>query len=134
MNMSDHQILEFALQGDHPVLAILREQLTQATLSPRDYTGVGFVTDITVPEQARRLPSSSLVISDVHAEVKGLEHGAGFVVFIEGGALSMLECYMYEDAWPTDAHIHRLYYTGPQEPGSSSLVEVTPREIGYAFK
>lgn len=132
--MSDRQILEFAVQGDHPVLEILREQLTQSTLSPRDYTGVGFATDITVPEQVRRLPSSSLIISDVHAEVTGLEHGAGFVVFLENGALSMLEGYCYEDSWPTNASIHRLYYMHQQEPESSPLVEVSPRDLEYVFK
>jgi hypothetical protein len=89
--MSDHQILEFAFAGDHPVLAILREQLSQATLSARDYTGVGYYTNITVSAQACRLPSSRLVIHDVHAEVTGLEHGAGFAVILEEGALSLLE-------------------------------------------
>ncbi len=134
MHTSDHQILEFALQGDHPVLEILREQLSQASLSARDYTGVGFVTDINVPKQARRLPSSRLTISDVQAEVTGLEHGAGFVVFLEHGALSMLEGYCYEDSWPTDVTIHRLFYMHPQEPGSPALVEVSPRDLEYVFR
>jgi hypothetical protein len=132
--MSDHQILEFALTGDHPVLAILREQLSQATLSARDYTGVGYYTNITVSAQACRLPSSRLVIHDVHAEVTGLEHGAGFAVFLEEGALSLLEGFCYEDAWPTDATVHRLFYMHHDEQGSPSLVEVTPRDLKYVFK
>jgi hypothetical protein len=80
--------MDYLLRGGHPVLATLREQLAVATVAAREFTGVGFFTRFHVPPTASRLPSPRpIVISDVHAEVSGLQHGAGFVLFVEDGVL-----------------------------------------------
>lgn len=134
MNELERQVMEFALQGEHPALAILREQLEVAAVSTRKYTGVGFLTSFVVPTNTRRLPSARrLIIHDVFAEILGLQYGAGFLVFVEHGVLDTLECAVFEDAWPTQASIRRLYYMQPKEPGSPSLVEAAQRDITFAF-
>jgi hypothetical protein len=126
--------MEFALRGEHPALEVLREQLAAAAVSAREYTGVGFFTHFAVPAGARRLPSAGrVVIGDVHADVSGLQYGAGFLVFVERGILDTLECFIFEDTWPTEARIHRLSYVRPKEPGSASLVEVAQRDLGFAL-
>jgi hypothetical protein len=134
MNALERQVMEFALRGEHPVLEILREQLAAAAVSSRKYTGVGFFTDFAVADSVRRLPSAGrMVIGDVYADVAGLQHGAGFLVFIERGMLDVLECFISEDAWPADARILRLYYVHPREPGSPSLVETPQRDLDFAL-
>src|SRR5579871_5101850 len=95
------QALTYLLQGEHPVLAVLRDQLRALSVADREFTGVGFFTNFTVPESAVRLsPPGRMVIGDVHAEIDGLEHGAGFILFIENGAIKTLECFIHEAAWP----------------------------------
>jgi hypothetical protein len=36
----------------------------------------------------------------VIARMEGLEHGAGFMLFIDDGVLVMLEGYTYDEPWP----------------------------------
>lgn len=120
--------MDYLLRGDHPVLATLRDQFAGATVAAREFTGVGFFTRFDVPLTAPRLPSPQrLVLSDVHAEVSGLQHGAGFALFVKNGALDMLECFIYEDAWPPDARLLRVYYVQPREPGGAALIETSER-------
>ena len=126
--------MEFTLRGEHPALEVLREQLATATVSRREYTGVGFFTSFVIPESVARLPSvGRMVIGDVYADVTELQHGAGFLVFVESGALDVLECFISEDTWPVEAHIQRLYYVHPKEPGSGSLVEAEQRDLIFAM-
>ena len=134
MNSLERQVMEFALRGEHPALEVMREQFTAATVSRREYTGVGFFTHFAVPDSAQRLPSlERIVVGDVYAEMSDLQYGAGFLVFIDRGILDMLECFIFEDAWPVEARIRRLYYVHPKEPGSGSLVEVEPRDLVFAL-
>jgi hypothetical protein len=73
------------------------------------------------------------VLSDLYAEISGLEHDAGFVLFIEDGAIDVLECFIVDDRWPDDATLRRPYYVRPAAPGSSSIIETKERDIEYAF-
>jgi hypothetical protein len=133
VNALERQVMEFALRGEHPGLEVLREQLAAAAVSTGEYTGVGFFAHFAVPDSARRLPSAGrMVIGDVYADVTGLQHSAGFLVFVERGILEMLECFIFEDAWPAEARICRLYYLRPKEPGSSSLIEAAQRDLAFA--
>jgi hypothetical protein len=132
MNDIERQAMDYLLRGDHPVLATLREQLAAATVAAREFTGVGFFTRFDVPPTVARLPSARrIVLHDVHAEVSGLQHGAGFALFVEGGVLDTLECFIYEDAWPPDAKLLRLYYMKPREPGEAVLVETPERDLEW---
>jgi hypothetical protein len=70
----------------------VREQLRHATVSKREFSGVGFFTEFALSSDAtvrRDLPDAT--IGDVGAQVSGLQHGAGFVLFIRGGVVTMLE-------------------------------------------
>ncbi|CAN5437695.1 hypothetical protein BH10PLA2_BH10PLA2_13630 [soil metagenome] len=129
----ERQVMEFSLKGEHPVLAGLRDQFTEANVCGREFTGVGFYTDFAIPERALRVPYERLVISDIYADITGLLHGASILIFIENGYLATLECAICEDAWPVEASIGRLYYLRPKEPGSPSLVETAHRDIEYAL-
>lgn len=88
----------------------VRQQLAHATVSKREFSGVGFSTDFVVPAAAavrRDLPS--MEISDVGAEFPSVQHGAGFVLFIRGGVVSLLEGFTYGEPWPTDTDEFRVH-------------------------
>ncbi len=134
MSEIERQIMDFLLRGEHPVLVLLRKQLAVTTVSKRHFTGVGFFTWFEVPPSAPRLPHPHrLVISDVHADLSGLQHGAGFLLFVENGVLDNLECFIYEDAWPANARLLRVYYMRPREPGSPMLIETRERDLEWAL-
>src|SRR4051812_21951318 len=80
----------------------IRQQLSYATITERSFTGVGFFTDFAIsPDAPVRRDLADATIGDVGAEFPGLRHGAGFLLFIRGGVLSMLEGYTYDESWPT---------------------------------
>jgi hypothetical protein len=74
-------------------------------------SGVGFFSHFDVPEGAPRLPGSpSIRFGDVAAEIDGLQHGAGFLVFIDDGVLTMLEGVSYGETWPQTVSKYELRY------------------------
>jgi hypothetical protein len=107
----EQQVLQMLLEGDDPALAILRIQFGLAKRKPREMSGVGFFTYLDVPEDAPRLTNNaSLRFGDVSAEIDGLEHGAGFVLFVDDGVLTTLEAYTYDEPWPPLVTGYELSY------------------------
>jgi hypothetical protein len=135
LNEMERRALEMLLAGDNDELAIYRAQLNAATVASRKVTGVGFFTQLSVPAELPRVKNRArLVVGDLYAEVSGLEHEAGFLLFIEDGAIDILECFIVDDHWPDNAALRRLYYVRSAAPGSSSVVETKERDIEYALR
>lgn len=109
----EQAVLDKLVEGDHPVLATIRQQLSQARLTKREHTGVGFYCDFEVEGNAPAVVGD-FQIGDVHAELEGLAHGAGFVLFIRGGRISMLEGYTYDEPWPERIRGFSLKYADPE--------------------
>ena len=84
----EREVLDKLLAGDHPALAILRQQSAQARLVERELTGVGFYCEFEVAPNAPAL-SRDFQIGDVQANVEGLARGAGFVLFVREGRISL---------------------------------------------
>ena len=82
-------------------ISILNEQMKGAIILSRTMTGVGFYTKFLVDKKAQQLDKKSLQISGVGANISGVEHGAGFILFIKEGVIDNLEGFTYaEDRWP----------------------------------
>lgn len=95
-------VIEKLLAGEHPVLELLREQSRTCRLKKRELTGCGFFTELEMDRTVKAAPTvqENLRIGGVKARIAGLEHGAGFVLFVSGGYLDMLEGYSYDEPWP----------------------------------
>ena len=116
----ERAVLEKLFAGEHPVLAALRTQLEASKVARRELTGVGFFVDFTVPRTVPPAPvGERLSFGDVHAELEGLAHGAGFLAFVEEGYLTLLEGFSYDEPWPasTDRFLLR-YEQDPREPAA----------------
>ncbi len=105
----ERAVLEKLLAGEHPLLEQLREQLPVCHVSRREQTGVGFYTYFNVGD-APGADDANVRFGDVLAEIEGMAHGAGFVLYIEHGCLSMLEGYGYDDPWPNTIGAYTLRY------------------------
>ena len=111
----EERLMKLLLAGDDPVLAMLRCQLRSSRVESRELTGCGFFTYVAVDRSAAEAVAGhpSLRFGDVDAVISGLEHGAGFVLFVEGGYLDNLEGYSYDEPWPAnDITDFELRYTG----------------------
>ena len=88
----------------------VREQLAHATVGKREFSGAGFFTDFVVPTDARvRRDLPPMEIGDVGAEVPGLQHGAGFLLFIRDSGVSMLEGFTYDEPWPINTDEFKVH-------------------------
>ena len=135
MNEIEKRALEMLLAGENKALEVLRTQLRTATVASREFTGVGFFTRLAVSPASPRLEGRrKLAISDVYAEVNGLAHDAGFVLFVNDGAIDCLECFIVDEHWPEDATIKRAYYVRPEPAGSSNLIESPKRDLEWASR
>ena len=85
------------------VRVALRAQAARACLASREYTGAGFHCSFEVPAEVPRVSAPS-------GFELGLEHGAGFLLFVRDGRMTMLEGYSYEEPWPADVRDFKLTY------------------------
>lgn len=108
----EHAVLDKLLAGDHRVLEGFRGQLRRTLVKSREFSGKGFFTELVQPssEPAVAMPAR-VRFGDVIAELEGSNLGAGFVLFIDGGRMTMLEGYVFDGAWPWgEPRIRELRY------------------------
>ena len=137
MTMTDLEtiVLQMLLAGDHPALTILRQQLSASEVSSREYTGVGFFTHFSVSSNAPILAQPThLRIGDVYATIAGLQHEAGFILYIREGRLHFLECFIVDKHWPKNAKLVEAFYRSHEFPGSPTLVRSTQRDFQNLYQ
>jgi hypothetical protein len=98
----EHEVIETLLRPDPPVFIALRMQFAECQMVARKLTGVGFFTDLSLRAYATpaKVKPGRLALGDVQARLEGLQHGAGFVLWIENGLLATLEAFSYDEPWP----------------------------------
>ena len=97
VSMDDLAILEKAvltklLDGDHPNLVLLREQVSRAAVSSVELSGVGFFVDFRVPDGMPLTDPLRLVGGGAEVSLSCAPHGAGCVLFVDEGRLA--PCYV----------------------------------------
>jgi len=120
--------------GDMPALSVLRQQLTSAVVTEREYSGVGFFTHFQVAPDAPRLPVARWVIGDVGFTLQGHEHPAGALLFVDGGVVSMLEGFSYADEdWPAEPEVSLATYTtrGNRTVSGHTIEPVGTRDLAW---
>jgi hypothetical protein len=122
----ERSVMEMFLSGEHPSLHTLRRQLAAFRTARREFTGVGFFTYFAVPSGSERAHlSGQIVLTDVWATVKGLEHGAGFVLFVVDGLLDMLEGFTFDEPWPQEISEFTVRYAKTPRDMSMLLGQAT---------
>lgn len=120
LNHFEQAVLDKALAGRGRTLAALREQAEEVVSIKRELTDAGIYCTFTFPPDVQLISErGSFAIADVEAKVPGLERGAGFVLFISGGRINLLEGFTYGEPWPEEVRGFELRYT--QEPRELAL-------------
>lgn len=92
----ERAVLEAAARDFHPATDGLRDQFEAAQVTAFENTGAGFFSTVTVPPEAPRIPENS-PLDAATANVDGIDHGMGFLVFLENGYVSLIEGYTHSD-------------------------------------
>ncbi len=108
----ERAVLEKLFAGDHRSFPVFRAQVERVRVLERTLSGVGFFSDLMVPEEvpAASLAKDPLWFGDVVADVEGSSRGAGFVVRIANGRLEMLEGFTFDEPWPPESVRFELRY------------------------
>ena len=93
----------------------LRDQLASAQVIDRENTGAGFYTRLAIAtgEKMRGVRSP---VGDIGADIKGLKHGMGFMLWLRDGVADTLEGYAYGEETTADLDFADLGYSavGPR--------------------
>ena len=89
-----------ACREQEPALEI---QIAKAKVSARENTGVGFFTKLKIDGPVPPLHQSSTDVAHAFAEVAGLEHGMGIILFHQDGIIDEIEFWTV-----TPARTHQL--------------------------
>ena len=76
----------------------LEVQLSTATFLGRENTGAGFYTYFTVERNSKGLINGERLRGGPEAEIDGLQHGMGFILWLKEGYVDCLEGYSYGES------------------------------------
>lgn len=121
----ERAVMACLLAPEHPVADALRQQADHGRVASRKYTGVGFYTGLDVHPDAPPAPvkSGQMNLGDVTASIDGLNHGAGFVLWVEDGVLRELEGFSYDEPWPEEIRGYDLRAGGVAHHGTRTDLE-----------
>jgi len=123
----EQSVLHAFLDGAHPALEALREQLPGLAVVRRIATPTSFSTLLRPGRGASRAPirTGHAVLDDLSADIPGLPGGAAFALFVEDGWLARLEGTTYgSEPWPEDVAGFTLH---PDDP-DRDLSDLDPPE------
>jgi hypothetical protein len=113
----EQSVLHAFLDGAHPALVALREQLPGLAVVRRIATPTSFSTLLRPGRGASRAPirTGHAVLDDLSADIPGLPGGAAFALFVEDGRLARLEGSTYGgEPWPEDVAGFTLHPDDPE--------------------
>jgi hypothetical protein len=120
----ERAVIESLVSRDEPGYDELRRQLVSCRVRSREMTGVGFYTTLEVDPSAPTAPASvgnplgqgRGFPDDVCADLEGLQHGTGFVLWLADGRLETLEGFTYDEPWPNEAEAFAVRMTPISRP------------------
>ena len=87
---------------DLTMFEVLEKQYKSAKVISREFSGFGFFTNFEITDKSLKLTErQNFELGNVQLKLEGLKLGAGFVLFIRDGLIKTLECYTYDEPWPT---------------------------------
>lgn len=107
------------IAGSHPASSALREQFGQSRIDTVELSGVGVFVEFSLPSDVTLAHPGDLSGGSAQIAVQGLEHGAGCLLFVRGGKLTMFEAFSYDEPWPENTRVMRIENVIPIDPGAA---------------
>lgn len=105
----ERAVLE-ATAEDYPQSAsALQGQTETAMVAKFENTGAGFFSTISVAADAPALAEKS-PLDGAYANVEGIEHGMGFIVFMDSGRVSLIEGYCHGNVSTVDVDFSEVRF------------------------
>jgi hypothetical protein len=105
----EREVLEIAAAECSCSAEAIRHQIDTAQVVSFENSGAGFFSNLVVAEDAPVLPEKSR-LSGAYGSVLGIEHGMGFIVFLQDGRLAMIEGYCNDSVPTKDLDFSRAVY------------------------
>ncbi len=117
----ERTIIDKFLEGEHPVLAVLREQTRGLTVTDRDYSPVGVNAYLAVSPHATRTSPAAFDLTDVAFQFEDEENPGHAVLMVRDGTLHELMVYNWTDVWPArpDLRLKWVKFLAPNREGST---------------
>lgn len=97
----EREVLEITA-AEYPASGeVLRRQIETAQVISFENSGAGFFSNLAVGDDTPLLAETS-PLSGAYGDVAGIEHGMGFIVFLKGGRISVIEGYCNGDTTTQD--------------------------------
>src|SRR5260221_5640419 len=101
----ERELLEAILSTTH-MRSALRSQIDTVTVVSRRYTGVGFYSELAVAPDSEAIDPPNLELGrELYVDIENVPQGAGAVLFVRNGFLSMLELFTFSDPLPSEPRI-----------------------------
>ena len=110
-------LMPMLLVGVDPRLHVLRQQWQTAEVGIRSTTNWGFFAHFGVSPSAQHMSGPDFCGGDAVINVHGLSLHAGCILYVEGGALSVLEVYTFDEPWEPPPRFLSISSVTPVIPG-----------------
>lgn len=98
-NVFERAIIEYILTKEAPEY---KKHLPYLLMDRRENTGVGIYVYFKYSTNHPLSSDNRTLGQSVYAEIEGLEHGAGFMLYLENGKITMLEAFAHgPETWPS---------------------------------
>ena len=135
MTEFEREILQRFLQGEDPILDILRTQLFTAKVRQREVTETGFFTDLWIDDAAPVVERANrFALDDVFGEIEGVDESVCFLLHVHRGRLRTLEGFLLGAPWPSHPRLLRAWYVHPDPAQAGLLVECPTRNLDFALR
>ena len=108
INDLENTVLAKAFSGNENGFEQLRRQVGNLRVKAREYTGAGVFVDFDTIEDKLRVNVPDCEVTNVEGESDALQKGFGCAVFIRNGQITTLECFSYDEPWPSDLGKFRI--------------------------
>ena len=132
---AENEVISLLLSGRHEVLGKLREQQKMASVVCRKKTDIGFSTEIALDSREYDLKEKSrFQIADVYGTYRDLAFDPGFILWIDNGCLSSLECFCFDPTFSFDSEFFDAYFVCPiSSSGTFDVHRIAEREEEIAL-
>ena len=127
----ERELMDALLDGDDPVLGVLRDQLCQSRVVSRDYTGSGFFTYFSVSDSAQLAQADAMQLGDVWFGLQGRPEGGDALLWVANGVLHSLEVIAHDGDWPEDAALDGVHYFSEPRDIQAMQGDLSSRALDY---